>query len=93
MVEEEKDGARIFSDFYFMSTGEESMPCLAVKFSRSKRIAATALEQKGVTEYGVKFFGNSVRQTVVKRFVNHSNGEPPINALKGAVGRSVLGVE
>eukprot|EP00972_Heterocapsa_arctica_P111490 16413257-Heterocapsa_arctica.AAC.1 len=53
MVEEERDGARIFSDFYFMSTDERSIPCLAVKFSRSKRVAATALEQKGVTEYGV----------------------------------------
>eukprot|EP00972_Heterocapsa_arctica_P103989 15325981-Heterocapsa_arctica.AAC.1 len=35
---EEGDGARIFSDFYFMSTDERSTPCLAVKFSRSKRI-------------------------------------------------------
>eukprot|EP00972_Heterocapsa_arctica_P020289 2994021-Heterocapsa_arctica.AAC.1 len=83
---ERLDGARIFSDFYFMSTDERSTLRLAVKFSRSKRIASTALEQKGMKEYGVKFWGNFVRQTGVKRFINHSDAEPSMNALKGAAG-------
>ena len=31
---EEQDGARICSDYYFMSTDERSMPMLALKSSR-----------------------------------------------------------
>ena len=54
-ADKEKDGPRIFSDYYFMSTDEQSMPMLAVKFSRSKRLAATALPSKGVTEFAVNF--------------------------------------
>ena len=39
---EDAEGPRIFSDYFFMSTDEQSMPMLALKFSRSKRVAATA---------------------------------------------------
>jgi len=92
-AEEEREGARIYSDFYFMNEDEQSMPMLAIKFSRSKRIAATALEKKGVTEYGVKFFGGFIQQTGVRRFINHSDNEPGIEALKSAAARSVPGVE
>ena len=61
--EEEKDGPRIFSDFYYMNTAEDSVPMLALKFSRSGRPAATALPAKGVTGYGQKFFTRFVKST------------------------------
>lgn len=90
---EEQEGPRIYSDFYFMSTEEESMPMLAVKFSRSGRLGATAVERKGVTEFGVKYFGSFIKQTAVRRFINHSDNEPAMVALKDAAARSLPGVE
>ena len=83
--EVEKEGPRIFSDYFFMSSEEGgSKPMLALKFSRSGRIAATQLEKKGVTAYGVKFFGRFIQQTGVRRFINVSDGEPAMKALKEA---------
>ena len=55
-----------------MNEDAQSVPMLAIKFSRSKRLAATALEKKGVTEYGVKFFSGFIQQTGVRRVINHS---------------------
>eukprot|EP00971_Amphidinium_carterae_P313078 6221951-Amphidinium_carterae.1 len=37
----EREGPRIFSDFFYMSSHEGSKPMLALKFSRSGRVAAT----------------------------------------------------
>eukprot|EP00971_Amphidinium_carterae_P323149 6422157-Amphidinium_carterae.1 len=76
-----------------MSADGVSQPMLAVKFSRSGRIAATALEQKGVTAYGVKFFARFIQQTGVKRFINASDGERAMVALKEAAARACPGVE
>ena len=73
----EQEGPRIFSDYFYMSTDEKSMPMLALKFSRSGRVAATALESKGLTEFGVKFFAGFIRQTGVKRFLNCSVAKMP----------------
>ena len=47
--EQEQYGPRIYSDFFYMSEGGVSTPMLALKFGRSGRMAATALEQKGLT--------------------------------------------
>ena len=55
---------------------------LALKFSRSGRISATALEQKGLTQYGVKFFAGFIQQTGVRRFINKSDGGPALKAQK-----------
>ncbi|CAE8624736.1 unnamed protein product [Polarella glacialis] len=74
--DEEREGPRISSDDFFMSTEEESTPILALKFSRSKRVAATALPQKGVTPLGVKFFARFIAETGVKRFLNCSDNGP-----------------
>ena len=52
---EDKEGPKTFSDYYFMSTDEQSMPMLALKFSRSKRLAATAIPSKGLTALATKF--------------------------------------
>ena len=90
---ESADGPRIFSDSFFMSTQEDSVPMLALKFSRSKRLAATALPRKGVSDLGCKFFANFIKMTGVKRFVNFSDGEPAIKSLKEAAARRVDGVE
>ena len=49
---------------------------LALKFSRSGRMVAPALEQKGLTQYGVKFFAGFIQQTGVRMFINKSDGEP-----------------
>ena len=53
---QEQYGPRIYSDFFHMSEGGVSTPMLALESSRSGRMAATALEQKGLTRYEVKFF-------------------------------------
>eukprot|EP00975_Prorocentrum_lima_P035320 7418074-Prorocentrum_lima.AAC.1 len=67
-----------------MSTEEDSAPMLLLKFSRSKRMAATALPQKGLTAFAVKFFARFLEETGVRRFINHSDNEPAILALKEA---------
>ncbi|CAE7484287.1 unnamed protein product, partial [Symbiodinium sp. CCMP2456] len=90
---ESSEGPRIFSDYFFMSTDEDSVPMLALKFSRSKRIAATALPRKGISELGCKFMSNFIKMTGVKRFVNFSDGEPAMKALKEESARKVAEVE
>jgi len=91
--DEARDGPKIFCDFYFMSTDESSTPMLALKFSRSKRLAATALPQKGATSFAVKFFSNFVSQVGVGRCICHSDNESSLVALKEAVKRATPGVE
>ena len=76
--------------FYMSETGV-STPMLALKFIRSGRTAATALEQKGLTQYGVKFFAGFIQQTGVRRFINKSDGEPAMKALKDAAAKAVEG--
>ena len=56
LAKQEHHGPRIFLDFFNMSEEGVSTPMLALKFSGSGRMAATALEKKGLTQYGVKFF-------------------------------------
>ena len=51
LAKQEQDGPKIYSDSFNMLDGGVSTPILAVKFSRSGRIATTALEQKGLTQY------------------------------------------
>ena len=80
-------------DFFNMSEGGVSTPMLALKFSRSGRMAATALEQKGLTQHGVKFFAGFIQQTGVRMFVNKSDGEPAMKALKDAAAKAPEGVE
>ena len=81
-AKEVEDGPRIFSDFFFMSTNEGSVPMLILTFSRSGRIAATALEGKGDTEHGAIFFKRFIEETGVKLFVNFSDDEPAMLLLK-----------
>ena len=57
------------------------------------RIAATALEQKGLTQYGVKFFAGFIQQTGVRRFINKSDGEPAMKAWKDAAPKALEGAE
>lgn len=90
---EDAEGPRIFSDFFFMSTEEDSVPMLALKFSRSKRIAATALPHKGVSDLGCKFFANFVKMTGVNRFINFSDGENALKALKQEAVKRIPEVE
>ena len=66
---------------------------LALKFSGSGRMASTALEQKGLTQYGVKFFAGFIQEAGVRRFVNKSDGEPAMKALKYAAAMDLKGVE
>ena len=73
--EAEREGPRFYSDFYYMSSDETSMPMLALKFSRSGRLSATALPSKGVTEFGVKWFARFIQSTGVRKFINHSDNE------------------
>ena len=59
-----KDGG--MKDFFYMSEAGVATPMLALKFSRSGRITATALEQKGLTQYGVKFIAGFIQQKALK---------------------------
>ena len=47
-------------NLFYMSEEGVSTPMLALRFSRSGRMAATALEQKGLTQYRVKFFAGFI---------------------------------
>ena len=71
-------GPRIYSDVFYMSEEGVSTPMLALRFSRSGRMAATALEQKGLTQYGVT---GCIQQIGVRMFINKSDGEPARKAL------------
>ena len=76
LAKQEQYGPRIYSDFFYMCEEGVSTPMLALRFSRSGRMAATALELKGLTQYGVKFFAGFIQQTGVRMFINKSDGEP-----------------
>ena len=56
-------------------------------------MAATALEQKGLTQYGVEFFAGFIQQTGVRMFINESDGEPAMKALKDSGAKALEGVE
>ena len=86
--EQEPYEPRIYSDFFHMSEGGVSTPMLALKLSRSGRMAATALEQKGLTQYGVKFSAGFIQQTGVRMYFNKSAGEPAMKALKDAAAKA-----
>ena len=60
---------------------------MRLNFSRSGRMAAAALEHKGLTHYGVKFFAGFIQQTGVRMFINKSDGEPAMKALKEAAAK------
>jgi hypothetical protein len=61
LAEKVQDGPMICSDFFYMSTDElGSTPMLVVKSTRTGRISATALESKGVTSHGVRFFAEVI---------------------------------
>ena len=93
LAEQQQGGPRIYSDFFYMSEAGVATPTVALKFSRSGRIAATALEQKGLTQYGVKFFAGFIQQTGVRLFINKSDGERVMKALKVAAAKVPEGVD
>ncbi|CAE8638172.1 unnamed protein product, partial [Polarella glacialis] len=80
--DEEREGPRIFSDYFFMSTEEESTPILGVKFLEIQE-PGTALP------LGVKFFARFIAETGVKRFLNCSGKEPAILALREVLANDV----
>ena len=55
---------------------------LALKFSRSGRIAATALEQGEV-------LAGFIQHTGVRRFINKSDGELAMKSLKDAAAKAL----
>ena len=67
-----------------MSENGAPTPHLAIKFSSIGPIAAIALEQKGLAQYGVKFFARWIPQTGVRRSINASDGEHSMKALRVA---------
>ena len=93
LAKQEQDGPRIYSDFFHMSDAGVSTPTFALKFSRSGRIAATALEKKGLSQYGVQLFAGFIRQTGVRGFINNCDGEPATKVLKDAAAIAPEGVE
>ena len=91
--EQEQYGPIIYSDFFYMSEGGVSTPMHALKFSRSGKMAATALEQKSLPQYGVKFFAGFIHQTGVRMFINKGDGDPSMKASKEAAAKAPEGVE
>ena len=71
-----------------MSTEEDSMPMLALKNSRTGRIAATALEKKGLTEFGARFFARFIQSSGLSRYMNWSDAENAMKALKEAAAKA-----
>ena len=93
LTKQEQDEPRIYSDFFHMSEAGVATPMHTLKFSRSGRITATALEQKGLTQFGVKLFAGFIQQAGVRRFINKSDGEPAMKGLKDAAAKALEGVE
>ena len=75
LEERAKEPDRLSSDYYFMSTKEDTAPNIVCKVSRSGRSAATSLPCKGGSEYGVKWLTNLIKMVGFKRFENWSDGE------------------
>ena len=66
---------------------------LALKLSRPGRLAATALEQQGLTQYGVKFMALFIQQTGVRKLINASDGEHAMKSLEEVAAKAYDGVE
>ena len=71
-----------------MSENGVSVSHLVIKFSRGGLIAATCLEQKGLTQYGVKFFARFIQQTGARRLINMSDGEHTMKSLKDSAAKA-----
>ena len=87
LANQEQHGPRIYSDFFFMSgdfffmSGEGvPTPMVPLKFIRSGRMA-------------VKFFAGFIQQTGVQMFINKSDGEPAMKAVKDAAAKAAEGAE
>jgi len=71
----------------------KSMPHLAIEFSMSGLLVATALPSKGATEFGVKQFARQIQSPSVRQCINHSDGENGLKVSKEAAARTVSGVK
>ena len=76
-----------------MSTDEKSAPMIVAKFTRSGTIAATALEAKGITGYGVRWFAGFLGRLGLQHVVNFSDNEAALVALKNQAATQVKGLE
>ena len=66
---------------------------LVIKSTRSGRVSATALEAKGSTAHGVRFFAEVIARTGLRKFINFSDNEAALVQLKRTAARSVKGAE
>eukprot|EP00959_Pyramimonas_sp_CCMP1952_P264613 5532666-Pyramimonas_sp.AAC.1 len=66
---------------------------LVIRDRRTKGYAATAVPQKGVHPYPVKFFAGYLKELGWKRYVGRSDGERSLVALKQAVADQMQAVE
>ena len=93
---EEPEGAlpTVSSDYCYMSqTDEETMPIIVIRDRRTKAYAATTVKAKGNDEYAVKFFAGFLQQLGYQRFINKSDNERSLVALKTKAVESLPGVE
>ena len=93
LVEKAKDGPKVCSDFFFMSTDERSSPMVVAKFTRSGTVGATALESKGITNFGVRWFAGFLERLGLQHVINFSDNEPAMVALKSRAAAQVKGLE
>ncbi|CAK0830015.1 unnamed protein product [Prorocentrum cordatum] len=86
----------VCSDYgYLADDGSEdtALPMLVIRDRRTKGYAATAVPQKGVHPYPVKFFAGYLKELGWKRYVSRSDGERSLVALKQAVADQMQAVE
>ena len=84
-----EQGASIHSDFFYM----EQATFLALKSCPSGRLHALALPSKDNAPYTQKAFQRFVEEAGFKRFVNFSDNEPALLALKDSVSHRLPGCE
>ena len=81
LIQREQDGQRFFLGFSYMLEKGAPTPHLAIKISKSGRIAAIALEQQGLTVWREVLCS---AQTGVRRSINTSDAEHSMKALRAA---------
>ena len=81
--EQETAVAEFISDFGFMGQDDgKCMPLLVLKDTKTKRVAYSFVQAKGLDPYAVKFTAMFLQSTGYRNIVNKSDGEPSIVALK-----------
>ena len=93
-AEDETAVPTILCDYAFMGQDDNKcLPMLCAKDRKTKRVAATFVQSKGLDPYAQKYLSELMRSTGYRRIVNKSDGETSIVALKTEAAVKVPGLE